>query len=107
MFAIAWVDTPDGRRWAAVRSAVLLVVGAIFWSIGRSVSEQLMAWLGRGLVLFGAVGVVWAYLHSSRGLPPPPLSAACASNRHADCSDDHMCACPCHRREANATTHLR
>jgi hypothetical protein len=68
MLAIAWTDTPDGRRWAAVRSTLLLVAGVIVYAVSRSAAMPAMRWLGGGLALLGAAGVGWAYLHADRGL---------------------------------------
>jgi hypothetical protein len=111
MFTVAWVDTPAGRRWAALRSAKMLVIGVVAYTIGRFVLvwKGLVMWAGDGLILFGALGVVWAYLHPSHDGLLLPLSAACASNRHAECAlsttTTERCFCQCHMREVNIRTH--
>jgi hypothetical protein len=102
MIAIAWVDTPTGRHWAAFRGLVLMLVGVIVYNTSEpGMWEPIFLWLGRGLLLFGALGVAWAYLHASRGgIPLSPLSVACTSNRHIQCAGttrgDRPCGCHCH-----------
>lgn len=68
MIATAWVDTTEGRRWVIGRAAILVVFGILLWAIGVAIDPRVM-WAGGGTVLFGAVVIVWALVHRSRGLP--------------------------------------
>src|SRR5262249_13791068 len=68
MVAIAWVDTPEGRRWYARRGVFFLFLGTIPFIIGRTIGEPLLKWLGGSFFAFGLWNVVLPFVHMGRGI---------------------------------------
>jgi hypothetical protein len=101
---VAWVDTSDGRRWAASRGAIVALAGVVTYVASLLVGDHAVKWVGGVVVLVGAATVGWAYVHATRaGLQVPPLSAACWAEKHDACSGSAIgtvrpCTCACHGR---------
>jgi hypothetical protein len=100
MLAITWIDTAEGRRWTVVRGVTMLLAGIILHSVGW-LGFPPVSWLGKGLLVLGALCIAWAFLHPGRGLPLP-LSAACQLQKHGEClgpaatDEQPRCMCTCH-----------
>jgi anti-anti-sigma factor len=68
MVAIAWVDTPEGRRWYVRRGVFFLFLGTIPFIVGRTIGEPLLKWLGGGFFAFGTWNIVLPFVHIGRGM---------------------------------------
>jgi hypothetical protein len=107
MFAIAWISTAEGRRWAAVRGVMMLLAGIILHVLGW-LAWRPMTWLGGGLLVLGLWCVAWAYSHASREGLPVLRSASCSLQKHGECAGStatgDRCVCHCHFASVDAST---
>jgi hypothetical protein len=71
MLAIAFVKTPDGRRWAARRGVFFFFLGTIPFTIGRLIGEPLLMWLGGALFAKGLWNLALPYLPGGYGMLSP------------------------------------
>ena len=62
MIAIAWIDSPAGRRFRVVRGAWIVLVGSVTVAIGRF-SHPWLVWGGVGLIALAVTTTVWGLTH--------------------------------------------